>query len=282
MQSRGPRRAVVFGEALIDVYPDGEVVAGAALHVAAHLATTGWQVDFITRVGADRAGGRIVATLRSIGVDSAFVEMDHDLPTGHVDVLPRGGFTIHYPAAYDEIDGPKYLHDHTLFYYGSLAARSEISRTTLRRLLGVTRGLRALDLNLRSPHYTRSTTSLLVARAQLIKATARELTEAAGLLGIPAAPAGFFRANKALEWLCVTNGAAESEMFSRAGGRWRAPAPQVDVVDTVGAGDAFLARLAGALAAGFSEEAALQAGTIAAGQVLGHYGGLPRRGTRNT
>jgi sugar/nucleoside kinase (ribokinase family) len=65
-------------------------------------------------------------------------------------------------------------------------------------------------------------------------------------------------------------------LFGRDGGLWRDSSSGVDVVDTVGAGDALFARLAGALAAGYSEEAALRAGTIAAGDVLGHYGGLPR------
>ena len=275
MLNRGLRRAVVFGESLIDVYPHRRVVAGASLHVAAHLAATGWQVDLVSRIGADHDGGRIVAALRSLGVNTDLIEMDHDLPTGQVSVRPRGDFDIGSPAAYDEIDGPAVLRDHSLFCYGTLAARSDISRATLLRLLSVTRGLRALDVNLRSPHFAREVVSPLVARAQLLKTTRSELDQVAGLLRIQAVPQAFFRANRGLKWLCVTRGPDGAELYSPGGGHWSALPPRVDVIDTVGAGDAFFARLTGALTAGFSEEAALRAATIAAGETLGRYGGLP-------
>ena len=277
MRSRGPRRAVVFGEAIVDVYPDITTVGGAPVHVAAQLAATGWQVDLISRVGADRAGGKVVAALGSMGISTALVEMDHDLPTGRVEILPQGAFRVDHPSAYDEIDGPPSLHDHVLFYYGTLAARAAISRATLLRLIAASRGLRVLDVNLRSPHFSRSVLAALVSRAQLLKMTAWEMFHVAGLLGIPASPQAFFRATRSLSLLCVTRGREGAELFSSTGDRWEAPAPRVDVVDRVGAGDAFVARLAGALAAGYSEEAALQAAIAAAGDVLGRYGALPGR-----
>ena len=55
----GPRRALLFGEALIDEFPDRREVAGAPLHIAAHLAVRGWEARVVARVGDD-ADGRAV------------------------------------------------------------------------------------------------------------------------------------------------------------------------------------------------------------------------------
>jgi len=51
--------------------------------------------------------------------------------------------------------------------------------------------------------------------------------------------------------------------------------PQVEVVDTVGAGDAFIAGLVDALARGRDEASALEAAGAAAASTLATSGGLP-------
>ena len=49
--------------------------------------------------------------------------------------------------------------------------------------------------------------------------------------------------------MCVTRGAAGSELHHRDGRRWEMPGEAVETVDTVGAGDAFLAGLIDGLTA---------------------------------
>lgn len=275
-RARGPRRALVFGEAVIDHYPDGSLVGGAPLHVATHLAASGWLVQFVTRVGRDAAGRRIKETLETYGVSTTDVEVDPRLPTGAVSVQPGSGFHIHSPAAYDSIEGPGRIPGHSLFCYGSLAARNPLTRTALERLLRVSGGLRAMDANLRSPYVFRQSLSALLTRAQLLKATEDELDRITSSLGLRSGVESLFSAAAGLTWVCITRGREGAELVGRTGERWSQPGPRVGAVDEVGAGDAFFARLAGALAAGFSEEAALTAATAAAGSVLVRRGGLPR------
>ena len=80
-------QAIVFGEALIDEYPDRRVVAGSPLHVAVHLAALGWESHLITRLGSDNDGEWILETLADHGVANDMVEMDTELPTGTVEVV---------------------------------------------------------------------------------------------------------------------------------------------------------------------------------------------------
>ncbi len=275
-----PRRsAVIFGEALIDVYPDNRVVAGAPLHVAAHLAARGWHTHFVTRLGADSEGDRIRSTLERQQVDLSLVETDTTFPTGEVTITfdgPEHSFVIHRPAAWDAIEGPDELPAHDVFCYGSLAGRDARSRAALKRLLEVSDApLKAFDVNLRPPDVLPEVLAMGLRRATLLKLSGEEFHEVARLLGMAPEPAAYFEAGPELRWLCVTLGAEGARLALRAGPELSVGGPEVDVVDTVGAGDVFTAGLVQALARGAPEEEALEAARDAAGAVLAQQGGLP-------
>ena len=277
--SPGGRRAVVFGEALIDVFPDRRVVAGAPLNVACHLAALGWEVELVTRLGADADGARVQETLRALGVGQALVEIDDELPTGVVSVAMDGTshtFVIHGPSAWDGIAGPPALPAHDVFCYGSLAARSAVSRTTLGRLLGLSRApLRVFDVNLRPPHVDVDALATGLAAATVVKVNGEELEKVADLLGFQPDAAGYFAAAPDLGWLCVTRGEEGAEVYGRSGEAWSAAPPPVRIVDSVGAGDAFVAAFVGSLGTGADADAALGAGIAVSSAVLQQRGGLP-------
>ena len=122
------RRALAYGEVLIDEYPDRRVVAGAPLHAAAHLASFGWAAAVVTRLGDDADGALIRRTAAAQGVDLSLVETDPELPTGTVTITFTGhgahSFTIHRPAAWDAIAGPDPVPPHDVLHYGTLGMRS--------------------------------------------------------------------------------------------------------------------------------------------------------------
>ncbi|MBA2273319.1 MAG: hypothetical protein H0W21_05360 [Actinobacteria bacterium] len=271
--------ALVFGEALIDVYPDNRVVAGAALHVAAHLAARGWRTSFVTRLGADPEGDRIRTTLERQGVDLSLVETDTGLPTGEVTVTfdgPEHSFVIHRPAAWDAIEGPEELPAHDVFCFGSLAGRDVRSRAALRRLLDLSDApLKAFDVNLRPPDVLPEVLGMGLRRATLLKLSGEEFGEVARVLGMAAEPAAYFDASPALRWLCITLGADGARLVRRSGEELSIEGPEVEVVDSVGAGDVFTAGLVGALAGGVTDQEALKSARDAAGAVLVQQGGLP-------
>jgi fructokinase len=273
------RRAIVFGEALVDVFPDQDVVAGAPLHVAAHLAARGWITWLVTRIGRDPAGERIREVLERYGVQASMVEVDPALPTGKVTVeisAKDHRFIIHRPAAWDAIAGPERLEAHEAFCYGTLAARDGRSRSSLERLLSMSNApLRVLDVNLRPPDVNREVLEIGLGAATVLKANSEELAVAAEILGLAAEPESYFDAAPALQWLCVTRGEQGANLYSRSGEEWAIRGLSADVVDTVGAGDAFTAALIDALARSGGGYEALQAAHEAVAPVLATRGGLP-------
>lgn len=270
------RRALLFGEALIDEFPDRRVVAGAPLHIAAHLASFGWEALVVARVGDDADGRAIRQRLERHGVGTSLVEVDPALPTGTVAVTlhPGGGhsFDIRRPAAWDAVEGPAAVPPHDVVYFGSLALRDQRSRGALERVLAA-RAIRLVDANLRPPDYDSDRLRFAVAHADIFKASAEELPEVACLLEVSPDPRALFDFGP--EWVCVTRGAEGAELHHRDGGRWEAPGAAVEVVDTVGAGDAFLAGLIDGLASTGDGTAALERAQRTAAAIVGQRGGFP-------
>jgi fructokinase len=62
---------VVIGEILIDIFQDYQRIGGAPFNFAFHLKQLGFSVRFLTRVGNDRHGRRIIDMLEEKGFDTA-------------------------------------------------------------------------------------------------------------------------------------------------------------------------------------------------------------------
>lgn len=83
-------KALVYGEIIWDVYPDTQVIGGAALNFAAHLAHMGAETYFISAVGEDELGEKAVTELLRHHVKTEFVQTT-DRPTGACIVTLREG-----------------------------------------------------------------------------------------------------------------------------------------------------------------------------------------------
>jgi fructokinase len=271
------RRALVFGEALIDSFPDKRVVAGAPLNLATYLAARGWNVALISRLGRDADGRRIFDELTRRGVDTSLLEWDDTLPTGKVTVEIAGethSFVVHEPAAWDAIRGPDHAPIADVLTFGTLAQRHERSRATLDRLLVVAPGLlKVFDPNLRFPHVDREALVTGLGTADVIKLNREEMSIVAQLMGFQPTPREYFEAGSRLRWLCITEQSG-AELHARTGEVWCATAPPVEVVDTVGAGDAFAAGLIDGLVANVPPQEILNRGVAAATEAVSVQGGL--------
>jgi fructokinase len=253
-------------------------VAGSPLHVAVHLRALGWQSLLLTRVGNDPDGRRVLALLAERDVDASLVQVDPRLPTGQVTVELRGTdpyFTIHGPAAWDRLTGPPRLPAHDVFCYGTLVGRSPQSLDTMRTLLSQSRALCALDVNLRPRNKVDDALRVGLERARMVKMNGEELAGAAAILHIRPKPSAFFALAPELRWICVTRGADGAELHDSSGRAWSVPGEDVEVADTVGAGDAFFAGLIDGLAKGRDEDDSLIAAQARAVAVVTRRGGLP-------
>jgi fructokinase len=270
------RTALIVGEALIDQFPDKSVVAGAPVHVAAHLASLGWRASLVTRLGRDPDGDAIAWALERRGIAVDYVERDDDLPTGRtvIGLDDRGGhtFDVLRPAAWDGIVGPEPVPPHDVLCFGTLPFRSPSCSHTIRRLVTLSTALIVVDLNLRPPWVAPGAVAYCVAHADVLKMNESELAAGAEVLGIAPDPHAF--AEQGPTWVCVTRGAQGAQLVHRDGRKWETAGIATPVIDTVGAGDAFLSHLVDRLISGADPASALDTANSAAARIVGRRGGL--------
>jgi fructokinase len=269
--------ALVFGEALIDRFPDRSVVAGAPLHVATHLVHLGWHASVVSRIGDDEEGGRIREALEQQGVDVALLETDDSLPTGWVDIDLHGdgthSFEIHGPVAWDAISGPQRVPSADVLYFGSLALRDDRSRGALERIESGFEGLRVVDINLRPPDDGADAVRFAVTRADVLKLSDEEVPAVAAILEVAADPAALLSAGPG--WVCVTRGPDGASLHRADGGSWEREGLDLEVVDTVGAGDAFCAGLIDGLVRDLEPDEVLERAQARAAAIVQQRGGMP-------
>ena len=272
-----------FGEILWDAFGDEKVAGGAPMNVARHLAQQGAGVLFASRVGTDASGAGLIDFLKKGSLYSALIQQDDKLPTCEVTVqLDKDGqatYIIPEPVSWDNIQTETTLieaaKNTAAIVYGSLACREETTRNTLLKLLNETRALKIFDVNLRPPHYTMATIETLIAGADVIKMNEDEATLLTGgntenLHDIIIQ----FQEKYHPKTICVTRGgngaiAWHNGKFYEFGGY------TVTVVDTVGAGDAFLATFVNGLLAQTPMEDLLKKACRVGSFVAGKRGANP-------
>lgn len=150
-------RPVVFGEVLLDAFPDGRrVLGGAPFNVAWNLAAFGLTPRLVSRLGNDRDGRQIRQAMCDWSMPDEHLQTDPHLPTGRVDVRLADGepeYEIVHPAAWDAI-APTTLNTHPAFlYHGSLTLRDARSAAALVALREQVVGTVFMDVNLRAPWF---------------------------------------------------------------------------------------------------------------------------------
>lgn len=274
-------RPVIFGEVLYDCFPDGQaILGGAPFNVAWHLQGFGLSPLFISRVGDDPLGHHVKDAMHNHGMDASGLQLDSLHSTGKVTITMSGkshSFEIIPDQAYDYIDQGALppLPESTLFYHGSLAARSPVSAQTLAFLNTRFAGKRLVDINLRSPWWQQQQALKLIDGAWLAKLNDEEL-----LLLVPDADDDASRIrqlinNAGLQLLLVTRGAAGAELLTAGGDSFRVvPDSVTDVVDTVGAGDAMTSVLVLAILQGWPWLQALERSQSFASAIVGRRGAI--------
>lgn len=244
---------LVLGEALIDIVDDAdgnhtEHVGGSPANVALGLARLSNPVELTTHIGPDARGAQIRQALETDAVDfTAGSTRAERTSTARAVLGEDGSASYTFDLAWDIPDhvplrAPSHVH------VGSIGATlepgaSKVAEVVARRQEEATI---SYDPNTR-PHImaaaeqTRPVVEALVARADVVKASEEDLvwlapgTEPERLAG------QWLELGAAL--VVVTRGDQGAWAWAAQGGQVEVPARQVSVVDTVGAGDAFMAGL---------------------------------------
>lgn len=244
-------KITAFGEILWDNLPTGKVLGGAPVNLLTHLAALGADCSVISRCGNDADGAALREAIRRKHVAIDFIQTDPQLATSQVLVqLNDEGcahYDIVYPCAWDKIQAGEAAKTRVaqsdVFIFGSLSVRDAVSRQALAELLPHA-SFKIFDVNLRPPHYRLAHLSDMMRQADFIKFNDDELYEIAAALGSPYRSMEqnlhFIAEHTHTRQICVTLGKhgalyfCDGELFAHHGYR-------VNVADTVGAGDSFLA-----------------------------------------
>lgn len=244
---------ICYGEILWDIFPNKKVIGGAPLNVALRAHSYGLKVGIISRVGRDELASKIRDYFHLKNLDYNLTQEDTDWPTGYVSVTvdPKGTATydIKKPAAWDYIklteENIQAVENSKIFLFGSLACRNEISFKTLSRLIERA-NLKVFDVNLRPPDYNHEDLMKLMKLSDVIKLNDEELSEICAEAGIDHRDihkAIVDISNKTrTKTICVTRG-ERGALILHEGEFHEHKGYQVEVDDTVGAGDSFLATL---------------------------------------
>ena len=228
---------ISIGEILWDIFPDSTRLGGAPFNVAVNAQRLGHRVIFLSAVGDDPLGHAAKARATALGLRSDWVQVLRGAHTGqvtvHLDDEGHPDFTIHRPAAYDCLS----LTDAQLaelaalrpdwIYFGTLYAMHPQAHDQLRRLLhALPDARRFYDVNLHRGNYTAELIQELLRETDIVKLSDEEESRLPDLSALPGA--------------AITRG-PDGCSIRLGDDRAECPGYKVQVVDTVGAGDAFAA-----------------------------------------
>jgi fructokinase len=251
------RHTVVgLGELLWDLLPAGKQLGGAPANFAYITSLLGDEGIPASRLGQDALGEAAILRLRELGLPTAFIQEDADHPTGtvqvEVDTAGQPRFEISESVAWDFLDWTpqwqRLAQQADAVCFGSLAQRSEPSRTTIRNFVLASRpnAVRIFDVNLRQSFFTAQLLAESMKLATLVKLNHEELPRIMRLFELEHRreedSARRLLSLHDLKLICVTRGNNGSLLVS-AGECSEHAGFKVKIADTVGAGDAFTAAL---------------------------------------
>lgn len=274
------KQPIIFGEVLFDVFADGtSVLGGAPFNVAWHLTGFGCDPIFISRIGEDEAGEQVIEAMRTWDMDTHAIQYDDTHPTGMVPVVVKDGqptFDIIPDQAYDHISYANIPSLQSKFlYHGSLITRS-FSKNALQMLIKKQYPFIFSDINLRSPWWNVKDANKMIRNARWVKLNEDELSllQEKRLTNreetISAAMELYQRYS--LELLLVTLGSEGSFYICDGQSFFIHPVPVDNIIDTVGAGDAFSAVTILGLCCGWPWKQTLQRATNFASEICQRQG----------
>jgi len=245
-----------IGELLWDLLPGGKQLGGAPANFAYHAQSLGASSYVVSAVGDDALGKEIIDQLNEINLETKYIEISRINPTGTVEVkLDENGkpdFTIHKDVAWDYISFPQYVDDLAVVLdavcFGSLAQRSKISKKSIKQMIESTpdQCLRIFDINLRQNYYNAKLIEDSLNLANCFKLNEDEFPIVAEIFSISGSENEILDEllyRFELKIIALTKGGEGSVLHAPDESSYL-KSTKVNVIDTVGAGDAFTAALA--------------------------------------
>jgi len=282
------KKITSIGEILFDVYDDTKTLGGAPFNFIYHVIKLTGQGNFISRIGNDEKGSEIREFFSRNNLSSKYLQNDELHKTGvaraDLDERKVPTFTIEENRAYDFIELTGELNDlikneTDCLYYGSLAQRNENSRKTIQTLFE-SATIKFCDLNIRQNYYSKEIIEKSLQAADVVKLNSDELqlinkmflNEEFGLISTIES----LREHFSLELVCVTDGGNGAMLVNKNNESDQCKITIDNVVDTVGAGDAYAAVLCTGYLNGLELETINKAANEFAGEIVKVKGAIPK------
>ena len=238
-----------IGELLWDILPTGKKAGGAPINFAYHASQFNTESYAISAVGNDPLGDEIMTEIESININYVIERVN--FPTGTVHVKLKDGlpdYTIIEDVAWDHIPMTNEIEKLAIkadaICFGTLAQRSEISRNTIQSVLSFVprNSFKIFDINIRQNFYSKDIIYKSLEACNVFKANDDELILLKVLFEKRHVEENklccWFVNEFNLKYMILTAGSSYSKVFSPEIYSY-IETPKVEVMDTVGAGNAF-------------------------------------------
>jgi len=246
---------VAFGEVVWDILPGGRVLGGTPLNMAFRCNSFGEESVLLSRLGYDNSGNDVLDELEKLGISDKNIQIDDEFPTGTINITFDEKNESHYEVvqdvAFDHIEfsaeALKLARNTDCLFYGLLPQRFGISKNTLRELLKESpNSIHFFDLKLFEHFFNKKVVENLLFSSNIVRIKEKEIAFLEKELELNRSEnLEIFGASLAekykLDMVLITRGASGVFAFHKTKGVFYDAGYEIEMVDNIGSGVAFLA-----------------------------------------
>ncbi|WP_019557553.1 PfkB family carbohydrate kinase [Thiomicrorhabdus arctica] len=288
MRQSSTDQITLYGEVLFDCFnqqqKQEQVLGGAPFNICWHLQALGANPIFISRVGKDKLGQKIIHQAKDWGIVTNNIQQDENHPTGQVQVTfmdDEPNYDIKINSAYDFINQSQTIlpNPKGILYHGSLALRSDYAKEQFQKLVDSGDWDIFLDVNLRAPWWDKQSLTQWIKQAKWVKLNIDELRELGFKQTDIETAIQAFQTEFGNEQVIVTQGAAGVTVLTADGFFKEIPDKINQFIDAVGAGDAFTAVYMHGLIKDWPIQQTLATAQLLASKIISIRGATPNNKT---